>query len=103
LDLDQKQLSDWLAFYGHCPWGEDVDDVRHGINTAAIANMLRGKGGRAMKPQDFMVHKPEKPKQTWQDMKKEARRIALLTGGTIIKKKTQGPSCNLRTQRDGEA
>jgi hypothetical protein len=86
LRLDQRQLAEWMAYYEVHPWGEEIDDLRHGINTAAIVNMLRSKG-KAAKPQDFMVNKPEKKKQTWQDMKREARRIALVTGGKIVKAK----------------
>jgi hypothetical protein len=92
LGLDAKQMMDWWTFYEVHPWGEEVEDLRHGVNTAAIVNMLRSKGPAA-KPQAFMVHKPEKKQQTWQEMKREARRIALVTGGKIMKK-SQSPSGN---------
>ena len=83
LGLDQPQMAGWLAFYSAFPWGEEVEDLRHGINTAALVN-IHLKKAQSISPQKFMVHRPEKRQQTAEEQSREASRIAIMTGGQVL-------------------
>lgn len=39
--IDSRELSEWMAFYSLEPWGTEVDDHRHGVVAATIANVYR--------------------------------------------------------------
>ena len=45
---------------------QEWQDYRAGVVAAAIVNMLKTKGGKTYKPQDFMPTRKQK-KQTWQE------------------------------------
>lgn len=81
--MDQRQLGEWMAFYSQDPWGEDREDWRNGIATAAICNMWRAKKSPPIKPQDFFLVRPPKKPQTLQEQLAAARRFALGTGGQV--------------------
>ena len=59
--IDSHELSEWIAYQGIEPFGEERADLRSGIIAAVTANAWRGKGDKAMSPQDFMpfYEKPE--------------------------------------------
>ena len=53
-ELSEQELGEWIAFYGIEPFGEERADLRAGIVSSTIANVNRGKRGKATKPTDFM-------------------------------------------------
>jgi len=52
--ISSRELSEWMAFFGLEPFGEERADLRAGIVASTVANVNRGKGKRAFKPQEFM-------------------------------------------------
>lgn len=52
--LSEAELREWIAFYGMEPFGEQASYYRTGIVASLIYNTNRGKGGKTMKPADFM-------------------------------------------------
>ncbi len=65
--ISSRELAEWWEYYQLEPFGEERADLRNGIVAATIANVNRGKGKRAKKPQDFMPKFEKKQEeQTWQ-------------------------------------
>lgn len=82
--LDQRQLSEWQAFYEACPWGEDRADLREGQAAAATINRLRW-GGPAVRVKDFALFQPEaSAEQRLKLAKARAKAFALGTGGKVV-------------------
>ena len=52
--MSSREISEWMAFYGIEPFGQDVQYIGHAITAATVANVNRGKGQHAMKPDQFM-------------------------------------------------
>jgi hypothetical protein len=67
-ELDQMPAAEyveWARYYNDEPFGEVRADLRAGIIASTVANAMRGKGGRARKPMEFM---PIVRKQQEQDV-----------------------------------
>lgn len=62
------ELTEWKALYNLDPWGEERADLRVGMLTAMVGNALKRKGGRKLRPQDFMLSDRRGRKQTPQQM-----------------------------------
>jgi len=56
--INSRQISEWMAYYSMEPWGEKPKWLRHGIRTALLANIHRGKNAQAFRPADFMPPEP---------------------------------------------
>jgi len=52
--MSSLEVTEWMAFYGVEPFGQDTQYLGHAITAATIANVNRGKGQHAMKPEQFM-------------------------------------------------
>lgn len=61
--MDSAELSEWIAYHGLNPFGEQRGDLRAGIIASVIANANRGKGTRSFKPSDFMPKFGDKAKK----------------------------------------
>lgn len=53
--LTPGQVAGWARYYEAEPWGGQVDDLRHGILCATVANAA----GAKVRPQRFMLRAPE--------------------------------------------
>ncbi len=65
-NISSRELTEWMVYYEIEPFGEERADLRSGIIASTIANVNRGKGGKAYKPSDF-IPKFEEKRQTWQE------------------------------------
>jgi len=72
--VSSRELTEWQAYYGIEPFGEERSDLRAGIVAATTANAFRGKGAKPFKPQDFMPGFGAK-KQDWREMLETVRAI----------------------------
>lgn len=52
--MDLDEYLDWQAYERLSPWGEDRDDLRMGIGTAALMNMQIPRGQQRVKAADLM-------------------------------------------------
>lgn len=59
--MSSHELTEWMAYAGIEPFGEERADLRAGIISATVANRMRGKGEKAHKPQEFMPFREEAP------------------------------------------
>jgi len=57
--LTSRQLAEWMAYYSIEPFGEHAAYWRAGVIASTIANVFRGKRGKAMKPEDFTPKEPK--------------------------------------------
>lgn len=79
--MPSRLFSEWLAYYGIEPFGEERADYRAAMGVAATYNVWRGKGQRAIQPVDMMPRfdePPEKPKRTPEEVeaiKRQMRRF----------------------------
>lgn len=57
--ISSREFTEWIAYYGLEPWGEEPADARHGILASLIANSNRdaSKHTQPYKPEDFMISK----------------------------------------------
>lgn len=55
-ELSSWQISEWIAYYGLEPFGEERSDLRAGIVAATVANVNRDAKRRrdAFRPEEFM-------------------------------------------------
>lgn len=56
--MSSRELSEWMAYYQIEPFGEEVADLRHGIQTATMVNLQMDRKSKQVKPSDFMVTPP---------------------------------------------
>jgi hypothetical protein len=80
--IDSRELSEWSAFYGLQPFGDEPADIRTGIIASTVANCLTT--GRSFKPSDFLpeYRQPEEA-QNDQDIKDAVLRMNALLGGSM--------------------
>jgi len=43
--MTQSEMIEWAALFNLRPWGEECDDIRHGILTMVVANSAYGSRG----------------------------------------------------------
>lgn len=55
--MDSRELAEWQAFAQLEPFGEVRDDLRAGVVASTVANVNRGKGGKAFQPSDFLLYR----------------------------------------------
>lgn len=60
--ISSREFGEWIAYDRLSPIGDDRADLRTGIETSAIVNILAGKPSRRSRPIDFMpkFHQPAK-------------------------------------------
>lgn len=58
-ELTSRQIAEWMAYAKLEPFGERAEDLRHGIQTAAIINRWRGKSERTYNAHEFTLTRPE--------------------------------------------
>ena len=76
-EIDSREFSEWIAYHGLEPFGEERADLRAGIVAATVANVHRGRGQRALKPADFMPKPPQRPRrQSLEDMRRTMEAFA---------------------------
>lgn len=77
--MTSRQFAEWLAYSNVEPFGEQRADLRSAIIACVTANVWRGKGQKALKPEDFMPFRenPEKAEvqQTMQQQQNIFERI----------------------------
>jgi len=74
--ISAQTFREWIAYDALEPFGEERADLRMAIETACIANLLKGKAGRAFKPKDFMPDFSPRPKQTAEAMNAKLAQFA---------------------------
>lgn len=61
--ISALEFAEWMAYYRIEPFGEDRDDLRHGILCAVIAGLFAPKG-KEPKPEDFIPRFDDEAKDT---------------------------------------
>lgn len=67
--MPAAEFAEWLAYYGHSPFGEERADLRSGIVASTVANAMAGRRGKTWTARDFMPDfgrsptKPQTPAQ----------------------------------------
>lgn len=80
-----QELTDWRAYEQIAgPLGAERADVRTGIIAATIANVNRGKRGRAFKPKDFIIEWDRPAARTPQAMRNMLLSLTRRFGGKVI-------------------
>ncbi|MEQ8251579.1 MAG: hypothetical protein RIB41_10110 [Oceanibaculum nanhaiense] len=76
--LSSAELSEWMAFDRLEPIGGPAADLRAGIVASTVANVARGKRGKAFSPADFMPAQAREKKLAWQNigLDQQARIVA---------------------------
>lgn len=73
--MDSREFSEWMAYYGIEPWGEDRADLRSGILASITANINRKKNTKPYSPIDFMPYRQhDKKAEETEDLKSFLRR-----------------------------
>ncbi len=82
--VPSRLISEWMEYANLEPFGEERADLRAGIVASTMANVWRGKNGKAAKPGDFMPkfggEQPKEP-QSLEQMKLAQMRISAVVGG----------------------
>ena len=78
--ISSRELTEWQAYYGLEPFGEDRADLRAGIVASTVANVYRKSGTQPYKAQDFMP-KFGKEKQDWREQLEMVKTINAALGG----------------------
>jgi hypothetical protein len=73
-----------MAYFQIEPHGEERADYRAGLITSTIANIVRKKGSKPHKPEDFMPKfgEREEPEQDWQQQLRMVKTLNAAFGGT---------------------
>jgi hypothetical protein len=81
--IDSHELTEWMAYYGIRPFGEEPADIRMGVLASPVANCVTTSGG--FKPSDFLpeYRREPEPQQTDEQIKDMAVRINAMLGGTV--------------------
>jgi len=58
------EYADWVEYYAAEPWGAYRDNLHTGIIASVIANVHRGKKGKAVKPADFLLRSRDDQRQS---------------------------------------
>jgi len=72
--MDSREFAEWMAFYSIEVFGEPAADIRNGLLCSLLANIWRGKGQRAFRPEDFMVLR-ERKRKGWRQLKAALGRV----------------------------
>jgi hypothetical protein len=89
--IDSHELTEWRAFYELEPFGGLIEDQRHGIATATLANVNRDSKRKldAYEPRDFIPwheshRKPPEP-TLLADPKQHAQLVKRTLFGSLLK------------------
>ena len=77
--ISSRELTEWRAYCGIEPFGEERADLRAGIVASTVANVFRKSGTQPYKAQDFMP-KFEKPRQDWREQLERVKAINAVLG-----------------------
>ena len=66
--LSSAELAEWMAFDRLEPIGGPAADFRTGILASTVANVARGKRGKAFSPVDFMPALKREKKLAWENI-----------------------------------
>ncbi len=83
--ISSKELSEWMAFAQHEPFGGDTIYIGNAIVAATVANVHRGKNQKAYDIQDFMPEFGEKKPQTVEEMLQFAHMMTIGLGGKDLR------------------
>jgi len=72
--MDMREFSTWVAFFERAPFGPEIDSLGHAITASVIANVNRGRGHAAYRPDQFMPGKRDRPRQSVAQMRAEFQR-----------------------------
>lgn len=61
--MGSREFSEWMAYYGIEPWGEDRADLRVALLTSLTANINRKSGSPPLRPADFMPYRERNDKE----------------------------------------
>lgn len=84
--IDSAELTEWQAYYGLEPWGEEIASYRAGVIAAQIYNCAGKVTKKALSPADFMPrqkHRLDSPETQLRKIEK----ITRLMGGRDLRKK----------------
>jgi hypothetical protein len=84
--VSSREISEWMAFSQLEPFGSQVGFLGHAITAATVANVHRGKGKKAYKPDDFMPQFGPKEPQTVEEMLQIAQTLTIGLGGKDLRK-----------------
>lgn len=82
--ISSREISEWMEFYKVEPFGMDAEYLGHAITATTVANVNRGKGQKAYKPQDFMP-KFGTEEQTPEEMLQFAAMYTAALGGKDLR------------------
>jgi len=70
-EISSAEFAEWMVYYEMDPFGGCRSDYQAGVVASTVFNMLRGKGGRTVKPEDFMPEwgESKEVKQTAKEMR----------------------------------
>ena len=79
--MSSREFSEWMAYYGIEPFGEERADLRQALTTSTMANIAQAqtKHPKWTKPEDYMpFSKPEAQTETNDPASPEALRGKLM-------------------------
>jgi hypothetical protein len=85
-EMTAEEFGGWRAFAELEPFGSLRDDYRAARCAALVANNipLRGKGARALKPEDVFVTLSESRRQSREEIAAHAKWLVAAMGGEIV-------------------
>ena len=78
--ISSRELTEWRAYSGLEPFGEDRADLRAGIVASTVANVFRKSVTKPYKAQEFMP-RFEKTRQDWREQLERVKAINAALGG----------------------
>ncbi len=93
--ISSRELTEWEAYYGLEPFGQERGDLQAGIVAAVIENAFKEKGDKASGPGDFLLtdaflkaarESEEEKSPNWQAHLAFAQMMASAGFGTITTK-----------------
>lgn len=84
-----RELTEWMAYAGLEPWGEERADLRMAIIASTIANANRDpkKRRKPFKPEDFLpkFDRSQREPQSWQEQLKIVELLNVAFGGRDLR------------------
>lgn len=86
--IDSRELSQWIAYHNIEPWGDEREDLRHGIRAAVTANSAFGSRGRH-RASEYIPRFGRRPRMEPKEAKARFKRYAQAMQGGRVKSSTR--------------
>lgn len=86
--MSSREFTEWRAYYGMEPFGEEMANWRAGMLASVVVNLLSDKKTKAKQPMDFMPQTERPAAATPEELLRKIEMLNASFGGDDMRQKS---------------